>query len=327
MIRLSIVVFLLSSMSACGTFTGIPSHGGGKRFAIEQEVVAASARAAAKDVDVRALVGKRCALYIISMGDEGSGNLVGGRYEWQAAIRGEYVNTPTLRSNSVYPIIPTTTVTETAGIQTTTNAENAINAPASVRQDTEGADFRAGGGASYSGPGQYRAEAFINPLDAQFLRAVIHEAFMLRGVIVVPPDRAEVDVYVTVDIFGTHRRRIDMHVHNEERLMGKTAMQVTGFNRQRKVVQEPTTSSWEAEYIEKYIAWSGPVKIEKEVRRSNDLLVSFKDVTPTAVPVGDGQPPVPAPPATPATDGDRTRPRPPVTPLPTPDPSRPEDVK
>lgn len=30
------------SLTACGTLTGIPSHGGGKRFAIEQELVSAS---------------------------------------------------------------------------------------------------------------------------------------------------------------------------------------------------------------------------------------------------------------------------------------------
>ncbi|RQK04601.1 adhesin, partial [Neisseria meningitidis] len=31
-------------LTACGTLTGIPAHGGGKRFAVEQELVAASSR-------------------------------------------------------------------------------------------------------------------------------------------------------------------------------------------------------------------------------------------------------------------------------------------
>lgn len=44
-----ILAFLLTViLTACGTLTGIPSHGGGKRFAIEQELVTASARAAVK---------------------------------------------------------------------------------------------------------------------------------------------------------------------------------------------------------------------------------------------------------------------------------------
>ncbi|ELK58843.1 adhesin mafA domain protein, partial [Neisseria meningitidis 87255] len=37
-------------LTACGTLTGIPAHGGGKRFAVEQELVAASSRAAVKEI-------------------------------------------------------------------------------------------------------------------------------------------------------------------------------------------------------------------------------------------------------------------------------------
>ena len=74
---------------------------------------------------------------------------------------------------------------------------------------------------------------------------------MLKGVIIVSPERADIDLYVTVDIFGTHRRRIEMYAFNQERLLAKTAFQITGFDRQRKVVLPPAVCSWEAEYIEK----------------------------------------------------------------------------
>ena len=38
----SISLFIMTiSLSACGTITGLPSHGGGKRFAIEQELIQA----------------------------------------------------------------------------------------------------------------------------------------------------------------------------------------------------------------------------------------------------------------------------------------------
>ena len=57
------LVSLSLLLAACGTLTGIPSHGGGKRFAIEQELVAASARAAAKNMDLRPLQGRKVALY------------------------------------------------------------------------------------------------------------------------------------------------------------------------------------------------------------------------------------------------------------------------
>ena len=63
-------------LTACGTLTGIPSHGGGKRFAVEQELVAASARAAAKGMDLRPLAGRRVAVHIAAMGDQGGGRTI-----------------------------------------------------------------------------------------------------------------------------------------------------------------------------------------------------------------------------------------------------------
>ncbi len=67
-------------LSGCGTLTGIPSHGGGKRFATEQRLVSASIRASLKDIDVSALRGKRAALVFDLVADEGGGNLAGGRW-------------------------------------------------------------------------------------------------------------------------------------------------------------------------------------------------------------------------------------------------------
>ncbi|MBW1616858.1 MAG: hypothetical protein JRJ49_10080 [Deltaproteobacteria bacterium] len=71
---------ILFCLSSCGTVKGLPSHGGGKRFAIEQELISATARAVAKDLNVEALKGKLCSLYVISIGDEGAGYLTGGQY-------------------------------------------------------------------------------------------------------------------------------------------------------------------------------------------------------------------------------------------------------
>lgn len=108
--------------------TGIPSHGGGKRFAVEQELISATARAVAKDLDVSALQGKRVAIYMVGIGDEGSGNLTGGRYFVEALVRGGDVDTP----NSRYPMETTRTTTGNA----VTVAENALNAPI----DSKGSD-------------------------------------------------------------------------------------------------------------------------------------------------------------------------------------------
>lgn len=68
------------SLTACGTLTGIPSHGGGKRFATEQRLVSASIRSSLKDLDISSLKGMRAALVFDLVADEGGGNLSGGRW-------------------------------------------------------------------------------------------------------------------------------------------------------------------------------------------------------------------------------------------------------
>ncbi|WP_326491065.1 hypothetical protein [Hydrogenophaga sp. NFH-34] len=71
---------LTITLTGCGTLTGIPSHGGGKRFATEQRLVSASIRSSLKEIDVTPLRGKRVALIFDLVADEGGGSLNGGRW-------------------------------------------------------------------------------------------------------------------------------------------------------------------------------------------------------------------------------------------------------
>jgi hypothetical protein len=241
--------------------TGIPGHGGGKRFAIEQELVAATARAAVKDLDVSTLNGRRVAIYVVGMGDQGVGNLMGGRYSISAMLRGEHVSTPTTE----YPVI------NAGGI------ESALNAP----RKTQGQGHSAEVGIGYNGLGVFRAETTFNPRDAQFLIAVLQESLVLKGLEVVDPVDAEFDLYVTVDVFGTIRSRHDWHLVNQEVLKARTAMEMTAIDRLTGEVEiSPQSVSFEAEYNEQYVLWAGPVSTKKLLRRSDPLMVDFSDLSP-----------------------------------------------
>ena len=99
--------------------------------------------------------------------------------------------------------------------------------PGSSRTQTFGSDFGTGGGVQTS-PTEYMNYAFPNPNDAHFLQAILIESLLLRGVQVVPPDAAEIDVSITVDVFGTHRKRVELYAYEEERLLAKTAFQISG---------------------------------------------------------------------------------------------------
>lgn len=360
-------------LSGCGTFRGIPSHGGGKRFAIEQELISATARAVAKDIDIEPLLGKRCSLFVVTIGDQGAGNLLGGRYAFDASIRSAYINAPIVKTMSRFPTFPSTssstssntgsssisgigstgttddststtgttvtTVTETIAetstssssgsnsstTTATTASESTLITPDFTKTLRGGEDTSIGGGVTYQSP-VYRSEAFVNPNDSRFLNAVIHEAFALQGVQLFPPEQAEVDIYVTVDVFGTVRSRTEFHVFNQEKLVAKTAMQVSAFDRFGNVVLQPVTASFEASYTENYMFWMGPVKTYKKIQRAKDLLVDFHSIRKTSYSpsIKRRQSQIPAIPEN--QDSTETRPKSLTVPLPTPDPSKLEDL-
>ena len=269
-------------LTACGTLTGIPAHGGGKRFAVEQELVAASARAAAKDMDLQALQGRKVALYIATMGDQGSGSLTGGRYSIDALIRGEYANSPATRTDYAYPRYETTAKTESGGLAGLTTSLSTLNAPSSSRSRNDGASSRSNIGLNLNGMGDYRNETLTtNPQDSQFLSNLIHTVFFLRGIDVVPAQYADTDVFVNIDVFGTIRSRTELHLYNAETLRAQTKLEYFAIDRNsRKLLIKPQNNSYEAKYQEKYALWMGPYKTDKNIKAADGLMVDFSDITP-----------------------------------------------
>lgn len=61
--------------SGCGTWRGIPSHGGGKRFDEEQRVVAGAIRQAVADINICELRGLKIIVTIDAMAQNGGGQL------------------------------------------------------------------------------------------------------------------------------------------------------------------------------------------------------------------------------------------------------------
>ncbi|HFB4640155.1 TPA: adhesin MafA, partial [Neisseria gonorrhoeae] len=168
-------------LTACGTLTGIPAHGGGKRFAVEQELVAASSRAAVKKMDLSALKGRKAALYVSVMGDQGSGNISGGRYSIDALIRGGYHNNPDSATRYSYPAYDTTATTKSDALSGVTTSTSVLNAPAAALTKNNGRKGERSAGLSVNGTGDYRNETLLaNPRDVSFLTNLIQTVFYLR---------------------------------------------------------------------------------------------------------------------------------------------------
>jgi hypothetical protein len=68
-----------SLLGACGTYTALPAHGGGKRFAIEQALVSAAAKRVIGDLPLDRLRDRRILLETTIINDEGGGSVNGGR--------------------------------------------------------------------------------------------------------------------------------------------------------------------------------------------------------------------------------------------------------
>ena len=105
--RLAIGVIALACISitlpGCG-ITGIPAHGGGKRYATEQRLVSASIRAALRDIDVTALKGKKVALVFDIIADEGAGSMSGGRINPGLLFSTGSVLSPVTTTNSAFQV-------------------------------------------------------------------------------------------------------------------------------------------------------------------------------------------------------------------------------
>lgn len=279
-----ITALLISALmlTGCGTLTGIPSHGGGKRFAVEQELVAAASRAAVKDMDLSALQGRKVALYVSTMGDQGSGTITGGRYSVDALIRGSYQNNPDASTQYSYPLHESTSSIQADGLSSITKATSLLSAPVSAITRSKGAKNERGIGLTANGSGDYRNETLItNPRDVSFLTNLVQTVFYLRGINVVAPEYADTDVFVTVDVFGTIRSRTELHIYNAETLKAQTKLEYFAVDRNsRKLLIKPTASAYETQYKEKYALWSGPYKTNKTVKVSDGLMVSFADIEP-----------------------------------------------
>ena len=276
------LTFSLLFLTACGTMTGIPAHGGGKRFAVEQELISASSRAAVKNLQVDALYGKKVAVFISMIGDQGSGTLNGGRYSIDALIRGEYQNLPKSVTHYTYPTYDTTATTDTDGLTGTTQSTSVLNAPSVSVNRTEGQNSRGGLGLNINGLGNYQNETLIqNPQDAAFFGRLVQTVLFLKGIQIVPSEYADVHLFVNVDVFGTIRSRTEYHLYNAESLKSQTKIEYFAISHgggTPQILIKPTVSAFESQYKENYILWTGPFKTVKTVKVAEPLLVDFADI-------------------------------------------------
>ncbi|CAG0901563.1 unnamed protein product, partial [Darwinula stevensoni] len=238
----------------CGTLTGIPSHGGGKRFSEEQRLVSASIRSTLKQIDVSPLRGKKVAIIFDMISDEGGGNISENRTSDQKedSKGGNEVKRQVLSPEAV-----------------------------SKQQQTKGHEFNASATLQYKGLGDYTNMA-IPKSDASLLTGLTRTYLLLNEIEVTTPTdpTAEAVLYVAVDIFGIVRSRFDAYVLNQESVKAETGMEMTAFDRSGKMIMRPRNANQEAGYNEIYLFWAGPFASDEQIKPGKGLLDDFSDVVP-----------------------------------------------
>lgn len=451
----SAFVLVSLSLTGCGTLTGIPAHGGGKRYAEEQRLVSASIRAALKDIDVTSLKGKRAALVFDIVADEGGGNMAGGRINPGMLFSIGTMMSPVTSTTSAFQIFnlaegganysntgggsssnaSTVTVTNGTGsnsgsssgtntgsgtssgtntgtssgsgtntsngtssgtntntgtssgtnTSTGTNTSSGTNTATTGGTTTDGSFTQTGGSSgsgtntgtssgsgtntgtnsntgsntstgttagtntgsntssgsntgtnngtnsnsstatssqtgggsnssstaggyntnrqtvsptatstetqtkgthkdqtfslAYKGLGEYQNMA-VPKSDATLLMGLVRNYLLFSGVTpTVPTDpKADVLVYVTVDVFGTVRSRFDALAYNNETVKAETSFEISAFDKEGKMIMKPTVANREAQYREHYLMWAGPFVSTERVMPGTGLLVDFTDV-------------------------------------------------
>lgn len=131
----------LFAVSACGTLTGIPAHGGGKRFSEEQRLVTSSIKLALQNIDVSPLKGKKVGIIFGLIADEGGGNIVGGRASITAILTQGAINTPSSSTSNSVEIFQVGNTSTTSGSSTSSGTSTSTgNNTTSGSSETTGSN-------------------------------------------------------------------------------------------------------------------------------------------------------------------------------------------
>jgi hypothetical protein len=153
------------------------------------------------------------------------------------------------------------------------------NQPSQTASHTEGSKVETSITAAYKGLGDYQNFS-VPKSDASLLMGLVRNYLLLNHAFPTTPTdkRADILLYVTVDIFGLVRSRFDAVVYNREDIRAETALEMTGYDRRGRLIMRPRVANSLAVYKERYLFWAGPFATEEQVQQGPGLLEDFVSV-------------------------------------------------
>lgn len=242
----------------CGEFRGIPTHGGGKRFDEEQRAIAGAIRQSVADMDLAELSGKRVAIVLDCVAQDGGGN---------AGFPGlNYIG---------------------AGINGNVGTGNLVQINQSLREGTgvtnDNSNTNLGGNAGVGIRPQmdYSTHAFPSSADAVYLKATLEMKALHAGLQVVGGDQADAVLHVLVDVLGTNRSRDERIVSNSEKL--QASCEATYYARDAKtgdLIFAARQVSAASKYVELRALGVGTLAIARSIDRTLPTPLPVHNVVP-----------------------------------------------
>ena len=231
---------MVFALTGCGTYSPIPAHGGGKRFAVEQALISTAMRSALSDIPIASLRDKKVYLQTAIINDEGGGVMGGGR-----PYASDQVNLLSSRGDASVNLSGSPNRLQlTAGVIT-------------LRADNS-----------------YIKDVGFNNSDSRQFGNLLASYLMRNNIMINPENESEGDpdyfLEVIVDVLGSWRSRTDWLLTNKEKLMAIVSLEyvITPVSKD-KTGRHFGRISYEASFTENYVAWMGPTKSEITVSPSS----------------------------------------------------------
>lgn len=257
--RVLCLILAASFMAGCGEFRGIPSHGGGKRFDEEQRVIAGAIRQSVADMDLSELSGKKVAIVLDCVAQDGGGNAsFPGLTHVGAGISGNL------------------------GTGNLVQINQSLRGGNGVTNDNQNRNLGGNAGISVQPHMVYNSHMASTSADAQYLRAALEMKALHAGLRVVSGDQAEAVLHVLVDVLGTNRSRDERLLSNSDRL--QASCEATYYARDvqsGELIFSARQVSAASKYVELRAFGVGTLAIARSLDRT----------IPTALPVHSTEPP------------------------------------
>ncbi len=226
--RLTGLTLFTVILAGCGgTFRGIPSHGGGKRFSEEQRVVAGAIRRAVADMNLKELRGRKVKVDITGMPSTGAGNINWGGVQ-EIGVSASVENIAVDIANAMSRVHTAKPFGDSSTLDyRQSDLENEREERTGIRANME-----------YRPYNRYVIDKQFSEGDLDYLETSLEMKGYQEGITFTKKSYDSV-LHVLVDVLGTNRSRDDLFIIHSEELQAECEISYLARDLKKKSILFP----------------------------------------------------------------------------------------